>query len=81
MAAFTLTQTNRTNRAITPEFVLIEPNMTSVNTPQSDAEPALAQEFTSAPPEVAASATEPPESAVSASAPLLAVVPTSELSV
>ncbi len=27
------TYSNRTNRAITPEFVLIEPNMTSVNTP------------------------------------------------
>ncbi len=33
MAAFTLTQMNRTNRAIAPEFVLFEPNMTSVNTP------------------------------------------------
>ncbi len=32
MAAFTLPQTNRTNRAIAPESVLIEPNMTSVNT-------------------------------------------------
>lgn len=32
MAAFILTQTIRTNRAIAPGFVLIEPNMTSVNT-------------------------------------------------
>ena len=33
MAAFTHAQMNRTNRAIAPGFVLIEPNMTSVNTP------------------------------------------------
>lgn len=33
IAAFTFIQMNRTNRAITPEFVLIEPNMPSVNTP------------------------------------------------
>lgn len=33
LAAFTLTQTNSTNRANTTGFVLMEPNMTSVNTP------------------------------------------------
>jgi len=33
MAAFTYDQMNRTNRAIAPGFVLIEPNMTSVNAP------------------------------------------------
>lgn len=32
MAAFTLIQKNRTNRAIAPRFVLIQPNLTSVNT-------------------------------------------------
>ncbi len=32
MAVFTLTQMNRTNRAIAPVFVLIKTNMTSVNT-------------------------------------------------
>lgn len=33
MAVLTLIQINRINRAITPEFVLIEPNLPSVNTP------------------------------------------------
>jgi len=33
MATFTHVQMNRTNRAIATGFVLIEPNMTSVNTP------------------------------------------------
>jgi len=33
MAAFTLIQMNRTNRAIAPGFVLIKSNMPSVNTP------------------------------------------------
>jgi len=33
MAAFTLIQMKHTNKAITPEFILIEPNMPSVSTP------------------------------------------------
>ncbi len=43
MAAFTLTQMNHTNRAVTPDFILIKPNMTNVNIPLLSGEKQLKQ--------------------------------------